>query len=128
MLPPGEILLQYEGSEDLVWIIVEHPQDGAIFDGRVDETVDGEGFGDGIFLVDRDGPPSKKLNPRLDVTIWTDDPDPDPPEVPGELIDEFSIHTSCSVPLLINTVYGTTDPLIATLKLLGEPIELPPEL
>jgi hypothetical protein len=51
------------------------------------------------------------------VTIYSDDPD----GTLAVIIDEFSIHTSCSVPLAIDDEFGN-NPSIAKLTLLGEPI------
>ena len=107
-LPPGELLFQYDGKDPLVWIVVEHPKDGIIFN---DGVSDG-----GIFLLDREGPESRKLNPRLDTTIYTGNP-----LTGGGTIDSFSIHTSCSEPLLIGDTFGT-DLNEAKLTLLGEPV------
>jgi uncharacterized repeat protein (TIGR01451 family) len=112
MLPPGEMLFQYDGVNDTVWIVVEHPKDGIIFEGPVSDG--------GIFLLDRDGPESRKLNPRLDTTIYSYGDE----EGRTGIIDSFSIHTSCSDPLLIGDTYGTNQDK-TRLTLLGEPVVLP---
>jgi hypothetical protein len=114
-LPPSEMLMLYEGDDVnnvnlVVWIVVEHPKDGEILN---QEVSDGE-----TFVLTRGGPPSRKLNPRLDVTIYDGDPSEG-----GEAIaiDSFSIHTSCSVPLLIGDTFGT-DQGEAKLTILGVPL------
>ena len=100
--PPTTLLMQYVGTEDEVYIVVEHPKDGVIFEGDVDAG--------GMFEMSRE---KQKLNPELWVTIYSDHPDEG-----DSSIESFVIHTSCSLPLYIGQTFGT-DPEIT---ILGEPL------
>ena len=103
--PPTTLLMQYDGTDDEVYIVVEHPKDGVIFEGDVDAG--------GMFEMSRE---KQKLNPELWVTIYSDDPDEG-----GIPIDSFVIHTSCSLPLYIGQTFGTNQN-VAEITILGEPL------
>jgi len=100
--PPTTLLMQYDGIDPEVYIVVEHPKDGVIFEGDVDDG--------GWFEMSR---VKQKLNPELQVTIYSDEG--------GSLTDSFVIHTSCSLPLYIGQTFGT-DQSVATITILGEPL------
>jgi len=100
--PPTTLLMQYDGTDVEVYIVVEHPKDGVIFEGDVDAG--------GMFEMSRE---KQKLNPELWVTIYSDHPDES-----GSPIDSFVIHTSCSLPLYIDQTFGT-DQNLAMITILG---------
>jgi uncharacterized repeat protein (TIGR01451 family) len=102
--PPKKLLLQYNGTDPDVYIIVEHPKDGILFSGTVSDG--------GFFEASR----SRGLNPDIYVSIYTEDPGRE-----GKLIDYIQIHTSCSQPLYIGQIFGS-NPAVATVTVKGEPI------
>jgi hypothetical protein len=101
--PPTSLLLQYDGTDEEVYIIVEHQKDGVIYE---DFVADG-----GLFQFARR---NRRLNPNIYVTIYSDYPD-------GVVIDYIQIHTSCSQPLYIGQTFGT-DQSVAKLTVQGEPL------
>ena len=100
--PPTALLFQYDGDDPDVFIVVEHHRDGVIF---ADDVSSGDSF-----TVTRE---RRKLNPELTVTIYDAEG--------GNVIDMFTIHTSCSVPLYIGQTFGA-DQDVAKITVLGEPI------
>jgi uncharacterized repeat protein (TIGR01451 family) len=100
--PPERLVLQYTGFEAEVRIRVEHPKDGQLFSGIVPDG--------GLFEVYR----KRGLNPEIVVSIYSTNPE-DP-----QLIDQVTIHTSCSQPLYIGQVFGT-NPAAAAITVKGMP-------